>query len=231
LKRLLEIPKPAENIPPLKGSVAYNRRKREVMENIFEKDNRQMETNASEKTKIQRTDDIFAIPVSALPPPVPKGSFDLRILQSLRRIIRAIEINSYKLVHRYNITGPQLSCLFAIQESGPLTATILARQVYLSPSTVVGILDRLEEKELICRNRDQKDRRLVHVTATEKGRKLAESAPSPLQDTLAEALQKLPEIEQVSIVLALEKVVDLMEAREIGAASVLETGLTEKETK
>ena len=50
------------------------------------------------------------------------------------------------------------------------------------------------------------------------GQKLIEAAPSLLQDTLSNTLMNLPEIEQVSITLALEKLVDLMEARHIGAA-------------
>jgi DNA-binding MarR family transcriptional regulator len=165
------------------------------------------------------------LPGPSTTPSVPATSYDLRILQSLRRIIRAVEIHSRRLVQSYQITGPQLGCLLAIRESGPLTTTGLANQVYLSPSTVVGIVDRLEEKELVIRRRGREDRRQVRIFLTEGGEKLAASAPSPLQDTLAEALKRLPELEQVSITLSLEKVVDLMEARQIEASPVLETGV------
>lgn len=164
------------------------------------------------------------LPGPASTPAVPESSYDLRILQSLRRIIRAVEIHSRKLAQSYQITGPQLGCLLAIRETGPLTTTRLAHQVYLSPSTVVGIVDRLEEKGLIVRQRSRADRRQVRIGMTEEGEKLAASAPSLLQDTLAEALKKLPEQEQVSITLSLEKVVDLMEARQIEASPLLETG-------
>lgn len=157
-------------------------------------------------------------------PTVPKGSYELRILQALRRIIRAVDIHSHKLSTQHHITGPQLGCLVAIHEEGPLTSASLAKKVYLSPSTVVGIIDRLEEKGLVNRNRDRKDRRQVYISATLDGRQLVETAPSLLQDTLSKALIELPEIEQVSITLALEKLIDLMEARQIDAAPILETG-------
>ena len=157
-------------------------------------------------------------------PQVPKGSYDLRILQALRRIIRAVDIHSHKLASLHNVTGPQLGCLTVIQEDGPLTSSSLAKKVYLSPSTVVGIVDRLEEKKLVMRNRDSKDRRLVHISITPQGEQLIAAAPSLLQDTLADALVQLPELEQISITMSLEKLVDLMEARHIGAAPVLETG-------
>jgi len=157
-------------------------------------------------------------------PDAPEKRHDLRILQALRRIIRAVELHSRKLAAEHKITAPQLVCLLAIQENEPVTATIIARLVHLSPSTVVGILDRLEKKGLAQRERDRKDRRLVNVTCTDAGRALASRAPSPLQDRLAEALTGQSELEQATISLALERVVDLMEAGQIDAAPVLQTG-------
>ena len=163
---------------------------------------------------------------------IPKTSYDLRILTSLRRIIRAVDLNSRKLFMQYNITGPQLACLLVINDFGPLTASSLAKQVYLTPSTLVGILDRLEQKSLIRRERSSLDRRVVNIEITENGRRLAASAPSPLQEKLAAALQKLPEIEQISITLSLEKIVTLMEAEHLDAAPVLATGpLSQGETE
>ena len=159
-------------------------------------------------------------------PPIPKNSYELRVLQSLRRIIRAVEIHSHKLVQDHEITGPQLACLLALAKGGPLTITQLARKLYLSPSTIVGIVDRLAGKGLAIRQRDSKDRRQVQVCVTEGGEALIANAPSPLQETLAESLKNLPEPEQVAITMALEKVVDMMEARKIEASPVLEIGFS-----
>ena len=47
---------------------------------------------------------------------------------------------------------------------------------------------------------------------------------SPLQETFAVALRQIPELERVTITLALERVVDLMDARGIDAAPILEAG-------
>ncbi len=157
-------------------------------------------------------------------PQIPSGSYELRILQSLRQMIRAIEIHSRKLTQTCQITGPQLSCLLALREHGELTTTTLANTLYLSPSTVVGIVDRLEEKGLVSRRRSNQDRRQVQIAITAAGRELTSSTPSPLQETLVESLRALPESEQIAITQALEKVVDLMQARKIDAAPMLETG-------
>jgi DNA-binding MarR family transcriptional regulator len=154
--------------------------------------------------------------------------YDLKILLALRRIIRAVDIYSRKLKSECDLTAPQLICLLELVETGPLTATQISQLIHVSPSTVVGVLDRLEKKGLIQRDRSSKDRRQVHVTATENGRTVASDAPSPLQEGLANALKKLPELEQATIALSLERIVELMEAREIEAAPILETGQAEQ---
>lgn len=147
----------------------------------------------------------------------PTGSsaqqYDLRILRALRRITRSIALHSKQLAACSHITAPQLVCLHTIIASGPLTATAISREIHVSPSTVVGILDRLEEKGLITRQRGREDRRIVFVSATQEGVQLAAQAPSPLQKTLADALNELPELEQATITLSLERIVDLMEKR------------------
>lgn len=153
-----------------------------------------------------------------------KAENNIRILQALRRIVRAIELHSKKLAANYQITTPQLVCLTKLREGGSNTASALSKLVHLSPSTLVGIIDRLEEKELAQRERDQKDRRYVNISITEKGKQLVAQAPSPLQDKLSSALDHLPELEHLSIALSLEKVVDLMEARDIEGEPVLKTG-------
>jgi DNA-binding MarR family transcriptional regulator len=103
--------------------------------------------------------------------------------------------------------------LLTIVNEGPLNLSRLSKQVFLSASTVVGILDRLEEKGLITRQRNQKDRRLINVQATLKGNDLVAQAPSPLPTALANALKQLPELEQATIALSLERIVELMEER------------------
>lgn len=137
--------------------------------------------------------------------------YDLRILRALRRITRSVALHSRQLAACSNITTPQLVCLRAVIEKGPLTATSISHELHVSPSTVVGILDRLEDKTLIIRERGRADRRIVFITATEAGIVLVRETPSPLQEKLADALNTLPEIERATITLSLERIVGLMD--------------------
>jgi DNA-binding MarR family transcriptional regulator len=159
---------------------------------------------------------------AGMPDPPPR--YEFLVLQALRRIIRAVDLHSKKLRSTFAITGPQLICLHAVVEEGPMSTSMIAGKIHLSASTVVGILDRLEVKGLVLRLRDTRDRRVVNVSATPSGKRLIEKAPSPLHAGLAGALKSLPEIEQATIALSLERIVDLMEARDIDASPILETG-------
>ena len=141
-----------------------------------------------------------------------QDQYDLRILRSLRRITRSIALHSRRLSAESSITSPQLVCLRTVIEKGPLTATAISREIHVSPSTIVGVLDRLEDKGLVLRERSKEDRRIVFVSATESGRELAQNTPSPLQQKLSEALKQLPESEQLQITLSLERVMALIAA-------------------
>ncbi len=148
-------------------------------------------------------------------------SYDTQVLKSLRRIIRALDLYSRKLKDRYGLTVPQLVCLSAIAKDGPMSSIELSQQVQLSPSTVVGILDRLQKMELIKRERNATDRRLVMLSLTERGTKVVSGAPSPLQDDMTRALKNLPDSEQEVIARSLARVVDLMQAQDIKVAPIL----------
>lgn len=145
----------------------------------------------------------------------------IKVLKSLRRIIRAVDIHSKKLNHEYMITAPQLICLYSLRSNGKMTQSKLAKEVDLGMSTVNGIVDRLESKGWVVRKRDDKDRRKVFVELTDSGKVQAYEAPALLQDKLSEALQSLPELEQAAIALSLERIVELMGVGHLEASSNL----------
>ncbi len=180
------------------------------MTNSSKKDLRDRAISSVPATSCPQRDDARAPGLAPEDQTVPENTYQLRIFRSLRQIIRAIELHSRKLDTCHQITGPQLVCLTALKEDSSLSVKKMAQIACLSPSTIVGIVDRLEDKGLVRRVRSTLDRRSVTITATEKGRQFLASTPSPVQESLEMALQKLPELEQVAIALAFEKVVDLM---------------------
>lgn len=150
--------------------------------------------------------------------------YEDEILRSLRRIIRAVDLYSRKLMSQHGLSGPQLLCLNQLHLKGERLSGALAKDMSLSPATVTGILDRLETRGLVVRERQLDDKRTVVVRLTDTGRGLVEQAPPPLQDTFLLKLRALPEKQQAQICRTLRKLVTMMAAEAIDAAPLLASG-------
>ena len=64
-------------------------------------------------------------------------------MQSLRKIVKALEEYSRSVERRFDLTGPQLWALWELGRKGPLSLKDLAARMHLESSTVVGVVDRL----------------------------------------------------------------------------------------
>jgi len=148
-------------------------------------------------------------------------SFEQDILTSLRRILRAVSLYSRQLFVHYELTTPQLTCLRHLIRHGAQSAGELAAGLSLSQPTVTGILDRLEKRGLVERQRCGDDRRKVRVGLTPAGCELATTVPLPLQERFARGLARLPVSRRRRIDQALKEVVTLMEATRLDAAPLL----------
>ena len=127
-------------------------------------------------------------------------------------------------MRRYGLTVPQLLALRELERHGELTGSALARALSLSQATVTGILKRLEARELVERQRSQKDRREIAARLTPLGLQLVADAPSPLQSRFTGRLESLASWEQSMILAALQRLVALMEAEDVEAGPYLATG-------
>ena len=67
----------------------------------------------------------------------------------------------------------------------PILQREVVEHLRVKPSTVNGILDRMEEKGLIRRTTDENDQRQKRVMTTEKGRELREQVQTAFQDAEA----------------------------------------------
>ncbi len=138
----------------------------------------------------------------------------LKILKDLRRITRAMDINSKRLSMEGNLTSPQIHSLGVIHKHGPLTIAEIATAVHLSASTMVGIIDRLEAKNLVIRERSRTDRRQVLVYITEEGQIISKKSPIPLQEKLVKSFSRLTGAERKNLSKALELLADTLDSNE-----------------
>lgn len=95
------------------------------------------------------------------------------------------------------LTHPQYLVMLALWEHGQLSVKELSRLLQLDPGTLSPLLKRLESADLIRRERDSRDERLLAVTVTETGRALREQAekiPATIMDRLGMGLDELKDL-------------------------------------
>lgn len=73
---------------------------------------------------------------------------------------------------KVGVTPPQFYVLATIGYAGGLPFGEIGAKMMVTVSNLTGIVDRLEEKKLVVRQRDSTDRRVVRVVLTDKGTKL-----------------------------------------------------------
>jgi DNA-binding MarR family transcriptional regulator len=155
------------------------------------------------------------------PSKVHTNFFEESVIRSIRRITRAIDLYSKKLASTCELTGPQLAALRALTAEGSMSLTQLADCISLSLPTVSGIVDRLEARELVCRERQSDDKRRVLVRLTPTGRGIARRAPPALQESFSRKFHALPEQRQKALDEALKEIVMMLEADKLEASPLL----------
>ena len=92
---------------------------------------------------------------------------------------------------KVGVTPPQFYVLATIGYAGSLPFGEIGAKMMVTVSNLTGIVDRLEEKKLVLRKRDETDRRVVHVTLTEKGTKLYKSTIPLFEKSISEIFSSL----------------------------------------
>ena len=152
------------------------------------------------------------------------------VLVALRRVIRATDLHSKHLAKTTGLTAPQILLLQTIRDKGEVTIGVLAHEMSLSQATVTSILDRLEKRALIYRERSKEDKRKVHAYLTDQAAEVLKEAPIPLQEHFTRQFADLQEWEQTMIISSLQRVAQMMDAQHIDASPVLDVGLLDRQS-
>ncbi len=142
----------------------------------------------------------------------------VKVMKSIRRIVRAIDMRSKKVARETGLTIPQIVILHAVKELGMVTTAALSKHADLSPATTVLILDKLESRGLVTRQRSAADRRIVHTTLTDKGMQILFDAPPVFDWAFSRRFADLSDADQVKIIEAFATVADLLDPSELQAA-------------
>lgn len=131
-------------------------------------------------------------------------------------------ISTQKKINKdFGLTSPQLLLMREIKSSENVTIRQLSSNTNMSQATATSILDRLEKRGLITRQRDQQDKRKVHALLTTEGNQLLLNAPTLLQDNFIDQFQALSSWEQTLILSSLQRISSMMKNPEIETSALL----------
>src|SRR5665647_2795771 len=97
---------------------------------------------------------------------------DMEVMEQLHRQIHKKFISEWNAISPLNLTLPQANMLYKLQKEGVQRVTDLAELLCMTPGGLTLLCDKLEEKKLILRYRDEVDRRSVYLEISEEGKKV-----------------------------------------------------------
>lgn len=137
-------------------------------------------------------------------------SLPLLIRQAKRLFKRHFEA----AVLRHGLTDVQFRVLRRLWCGDGLSLGELARDTSLDGATLTGLVDRLEAKGLVCRQRDTEDRRAVQVFLTPAGKALREHLEAVGQEVERRAVRGMSEEEIRQLHNLLKRVCENLEMEE-----------------
>jgi len=96
----------------------------------------------------------------------------LNVYVKLMRATNRVTNDIHRHLQEDNLTHSQFAVLEALYHLGPLCQGELGEKILKSNANLTTVVDSLEKKELVMRDRSSTDRRRVTVTLTPKGDEL-----------------------------------------------------------
>lgn len=115
----------------------------------------------------------------------------LSFMQRLWGLAHALQAKSKRMESELGITGPQRLAIRLIGRSPGITPGALATTLRMHPSTLTGILRRLEERGVVAREEDRDDGRRMRLRLRAAGRRLDQKRGGTVEAAVKRALAQL----------------------------------------
>ena len=131
----------------------------------------------------------------------------------IRKQIRKVEKCAYQysqeLRKSFGITGPQMGVLRMIPADSAIPLSEIVQKLGLHITTVEGIINRMQRHKFIKKQKSIKDKRVVEVSITEKGKKVLNEAPIGSMGRFYRNLKKISDQEAQQLYQTLVRIVEL----------------------
>lgn len=116
----------------------------------------------------------------------------LEFLRLIWALDHGLQSRSKRMRTTIGLTGPQRLVIRIVSRYPRILAGELAAVLHLHPSTLTGILERLEGRRLLLRRTDDRDRRRAVLELTRAGKRLDVPSTGTIESSVARALAGFP---------------------------------------
>lgn len=120
----------------------------------------------------------------------------LQFMRTLWVTVHALQKASKRMTRTMRVTGPQRLVLRVVGLAPGLSAGALAKVLHLHPSTLTGVLKRLETQRLVRRERAVGDARRAVLHLTPAGERLNVAMDGTVEAAVRSALARVPPDDQ-----------------------------------
>lgn len=148
------------------------------------------------------------------------------IMISVRKIVRAINLESKRVEKNFGISIPQLLTLKYLKEKPDYKTTMRSLREFLSlnASTVTGIVSRLEAKGFVARLPDPTDKRSTPIVLTSKGDELIKKTNVSLHEKISKNLEALNDEEYGAIADSFQTIINFLNIEDLDASPIITGG-------
>jgi DNA-binding MarR family transcriptional regulator len=116
----------------------------------------------------------------------------LEFMRIIWQVDHTLQRRSKKMEAALGVTGPQRLVLRIVGRFPGIPAGHLARLLHVHPSTLTGVVQRLERQRLLRRRADPRDARRALLSLTEQGRALDVRTPDTVESAVERVLARVP---------------------------------------
>ena len=136
--------------------------------------------------------------------------FGQRMVDLLPQMMRGFVRRESNYLSRGRITIPQLGVLEQLSRQKETTMHGLASLMGITCPAATGLVDRLIAQGLVSRQGDRKDRRVIRVNLTPKGRRVLDNIWSQKRRMIQEVFGQLSASDRAQYLATLEKVTEIL---------------------
>lgn len=131
-----------------------------------------------------------------------------QLVQKLVRVFQLFERDQIKV---HGFTSSQCYAMLEILKFGSLTMNELSDKMNLDSSTMTRVIDKLVRDEIVNRDRDEADRRVVIVSLSDKGSEAAKELSCSVNEYYKKIIKNIPNGEVSDILQCVSKLLKAFE--------------------